>query len=187
MGSLMTFTLFGVLNAVAYLLMLIDKRLHFLRGQQAITTMVVVGVFGGGPGMYLGARQARHFTFKLHSTLLFLAIWGVFVLHVTLRFMASGWLGYLICAALWQGLVSVFALMLVAWDKRQAQNGAGKEQRIAEADFAKLALVGGFAGVMWGFQSLRHKTKHRKLIARVTWNGFIGIAVVLGILIFPKL
>ncbi|MCB9883417.1 MAG: DUF1294 domain-containing protein [Planctomycetes bacterium] len=179
LGGLSVLILFTLINVGAFVFYVVDKRMGILRGDNAFFVTVVIGVLGGGLGMYLACRKTRHFTQRFGSTLLFLAFYGVTALHIGLSWTSS--LGqYFLTAALWQLGVSVFALMLVAYDKKAAGEVEGPEGRIAERDFVYLSAFGGYGGVLYGFKSLRHKTLHRGLVTRVNLAGIAGlIAVVL--------
>ncbi|MBL8899112.1 MAG: DUF1294 domain-containing protein [Planctomycetes bacterium] len=187
MGLLFFAILFFVWNAATCALFALDKRLHFLRGQNAIAATVVTGMLGGGPGLYFASRWTGHYAKRLNSTLICLAIWGFFLFHVIAYMTARGLLGYVVAAACWQAAVSALSFLLVVWDKRQAERGAGKEGRIAERDFVMLSLCGGFFGVSAGFRSMRHKTRHGALLTRTTVAGLAGLGIVAAILLVPQL
>ncbi len=177
LGGLSILILFSLINLGAFILYMVDKRAGFLRGEKAVLVTVVVGVLGGGLGMYLASRRAHHFTRRFGSTLLFLSIYGVTALHIGLSW-GTGFFQYLLTAAIWQLLVSVFALMIVAYDKRAAVDEAGPEGRIAEKDFVFMSALGGYGGVLYGFRSMRHKTLHKGLLTRVNVAGLAGLIMV---------
>jgi uncharacterized membrane protein YsdA (DUF1294 family) len=56
----------------------------------------------------------------------------------------------------WGTLASLVALLLAAWDKRQARRGAA---RIRERTLLLWALIGGSPGLVLGMLLSRHKTR----------------------------
>lgn len=187
MGIVFFGILFLIWNLASCAFLALDKRMRLLRGQNVITACVVIGVLGGGPGLYAASRWTGHYARRLDHTFVFLAGWGFVLYHVASYMTARGLLGYLVAAGVWQVVVSALAVALIAYDKRQAERGAGKEGRIAERDFVLLSLCGGFLGVSYGFRAFRHKTRHGSLLTRVTLAGFFGLGIVAAVLILPQL
>ena len=178
LGGISILILFTLINIGSFVLYTVDKRVGFLRGDNAFLVTVVVGVLGGGPGMYLASRRSMHFTRRFGSALLFLAFYGVTALHILLSW-GSGFVQYVLMAAVWHLSISSFALALVAYDKRQAAKDGGPETRIAEKDFVFLSALGGYAGAVYGFKKMRHKTLHEGLMTRVHLAGLGGLVVVI--------
>ncbi len=87
---------------------------------------------------------------------------------------------------IWIGVMSVWAFVVMGYDKSQAKK---KAARIPEKNIWLLAFLGGGIGAYFGMQTFRHKTRHTSF--RV---GLLVLALVYGIVIlyllgvpFPKI
>ncbi|HEX6923449.1 MAG TPA: DUF1294 domain-containing protein [Bacillales bacterium] len=76
-------------------------------------------------------------------------------------------------------IINVFALMVMAVDKRKARK---EKWRIPEARIWMIAWIGGAPGVWIGMKWFKHKTKHRKFVVGVPFLCFLNIGIYLFVL-----
>ena len=72
--------------------------------------------------------------------------------------------------------INVVSFIMCALDKRRSKNGGS---RIRESSFVRISIVGGGAGTLLGFYTLRHKTKHKRLLVTVWLVTAFSYAAVL--------
>ncbi|HET7580850.1 MAG TPA: DUF1294 domain-containing protein [Bacillales bacterium] len=77
-------------------------------------------------------------------------------------------------------IINVFALMVMAVDKRKARK---EKWRIPEARIWMIAWIGGSPGVWAGMKWFKHKTKHRKFVVGVPLLCFLNIGIYLVVLV----
>lgn len=77
-------------------------------------------------------------------------------------------------------IYNLAAVLTAARDKRAARTG---RRRTPERSFVLLCFTGAGPGVLAAFYALRHKTKHRRLLA-ICWLGAALSCALLGWLFF---
>jgi uncharacterized membrane protein YsdA (DUF1294 family) len=82
------------------------------------------------------------------------------------------------CLLAYTALVAINLLgaTLAALDKKRARHASGRRRRIRESTFRLIALLGGTIGMLLAMQTLRHKTRHRILLASLTALGLVSLA-----------
>jgi uncharacterized membrane protein YsdA (DUF1294 family) len=83
---------------------------------------------------------------------------------------------------LWYALASAAAALMYGWDKRQARRG---RWRIPESRLLLAEMAGGWPGAMLARHMLRHKTRHRRLIAISWMMAILHLGVWLAIALLP--
>ncbi len=76
-------------------------------------------------------------------------------------------------------LLSTVGFIIMAWDKKQAEN---RQRRIPENQFMLLAFLGGSGGIAFGMLIFKHKTSKKKF-----YMGIPGIYVLQWAFLFAVL